>query len=118
MSSSDVARAAAQHLTDLAPTLPALVEARLQTGNNPAPGRFDPTLTLAISLTSLLVSTAGLAWTIYKDLKKDALAPAPEVMARRIRIEVEVPLGVSDQQRDRIISVVVDETIRQAEAAD
>jgi hypothetical protein len=122
MSSSDVARAAAQHLTDLAPTMPELVEARLQTGSNLAPGRFDPTLTLAIALTGLLVNTAGLAWKIYWDLKSEkaasapAASPTPEVIARRIRIAVEVPPGVTDQQRNRVISVVVDETIKQAKA--
>lgn len=116
--SADLARAVAQKLSDLDPGLPALVETRLQAGADAAPNRYDPTLALAIALAGLVVNVAGLAWKIYWDLRSAAKAadaqPAPEVLTRRLRLEIELPPQVTDAQRDRIIAVVVDE-IRRAD---
>jgi hypothetical protein len=66
---------------------------------------FDP-----ISLGALLVSLASLAWTVYRDLRKQTDKPASEAVATRVRIKLreddqELPDG-------RVIEVVVDETLR------
>jgi hypothetical protein len=38
--------------------------------------------------------------------------PSPEVIARRIRLEVALPDGTTTAQRDHVIAVVVDELSR------
>jgi hypothetical protein len=58
-------------------------------------------------LASLIVSVAGLAWTIYTDLKRQTPRPEPEVIKRRIRVEVELPEHISAADRDRVITAVV-----------
>lgn len=108
--SEDVARRAAQRLSpELDKNLPALVEVQLQ-GGEPAE-RFEP-LTTAIALAALLVSAAKLAWDVYQDLKAQNPAPAPEQLARRLRLELTVEANVSDAERDKVIAVVVDEVAK------
>ncbi len=74
----DIARRAARPLAqEIDPALPAVVEGRLRGGGGGGgaepPLRFlEPATTIALA--GLLVSLAGLAWTIYRDLKKDAAA--------------------------------------------
>jgi hypothetical protein len=109
------ARAAAVRLADDAtPTLSADVERALASRDNPGPpGQyFDP-----ISLGALIVSVAGLAWTVYKDLRKKAPSPSPEVVTRAVRVRVEPPDGLDSQRRDQIIDITVQETIKAAESA-
>jgi hypothetical protein len=103
------ARAAAQRL---APgpggSLTADVEAALHSQNAGHPEQYlDP-----ISLGALIVSTASLAWTIYTDLKTKTQRPAPQVIARRVRIELADRAPIEPTERDRIIDVVVAETIQ------
>jgi len=103
------ARAAAQRL---APgpggSLTADVEAALHSQNAGHPQQYlDP-----ISLGALIVSTASLAWTIYTDLKTKTQRPAPQVIARRVRIELGDRAPIEPTERDRIIDVVVAETIQ------
>ena len=108
-----VARAAAARLAEAAgmPDLPAAVEARIQAGGSGRPDQYiDPAT--AIALASLVVSAAGLAWTIHRDLRKETPKPAPEVVARRLRLELEPPPETTDAERDRVITVVVEEVLR------
>jgi hypothetical protein len=108
----DIARSAAQRLSaELNRNLPAMVEAELQ-GGKPSE-RFEPSLATAIALAALVVSASQLAWNVYRDLKKDQKAvPAPDLMARRLRLELKVDGNVSAEQRDKVIAVVVDEIVK------
>ena len=82
---ADAARAAAAILvSDLGPNLPAEVEAALAArGTGQRPDRYlDP-----ISLASLIVAIATLAWTIYNDRRKQTPGPPPsDSIARQVRI--------------------------------
>lgn len=127
----DLARRAAGRLTgDFGPALPALVERQLQDPDalpqgqlqdpDAPPQRFTGVET-AIAAAALLVSIAQLAWQIYRDLRKDAAEakvtgappppPPPDVVTRTLRVQVDVPAGLTTADRDRIIRVVVDETL-------
>ena len=104
------ARAAAQRLTaHYGPGLPADVEAALHTqGATHRPERYvDP-----ISLASLIVSVATLAWTVYNDLRTKTPQPAPDVVARTVRVRLSDTTGLDPAQRDRVIDVVVEETVQ------
>jgi hypothetical protein len=108
----DVARRAAARLArEIDPALPAVVEGQLRGGGGAEPPVrfFEPATTIALG--GLLVSLASLAWTIYRDLKKDAAAPAPEVLARRLRLDADLPEAVTSERRERLIAVVVEEVI-------
>ena len=54
----------------------------------------------------------SLAWTIYTDLKTKTQRPAPQVIARRVRIELADRAPIEPTERDRIIDAVVAETIQ------
>jgi hypothetical protein len=101
------ARAAAHSLAaEHGPRLEADVELALHTvaGRQSAPEQyFDP-----ISLGALIVSAATLAWTIYKDLKKQTPTPAANVVTRRVRLELPAGEQISTSERDRIIELVVE----------
>ena len=111
MSSDDLARRAALRLgSELDRNLPAAVEAHIQ-GGDAVPKRFDPGTTIALA--ALVVSVAQLAWSIYWDLKKSSkAAPAPDVIARRMRLELNVVEEIDVGRRDKIITVVVDELMK------
>ncbi len=111
----DIARRAAQRLSaDLGRNLPATVEAQLQAGT--APERHEPGTLIALA--ALLIDVVKFAWDIYRDRKKDAnAAPSAEVMARTIRIELKANDGVSPEQRNKIIGVVVDELLKATPAS-
>src|ERR1044071_2698265 len=102
------ARAAAQRLEpDSSARLAVEVEAALAArGSEDRPQQFiDP-----VSIGSLIVALASLAWTIYRDQRKQTNSPGPEAVARTVRIKLreegqELPGG-------RVIEVVVDETLR------
>jgi hypothetical protein len=75
---------------------------------------FDPA-----TLGSLVVSIARLAWTIYVDLRKRSPSPAPETVAREVRIQLrehgdETPTAAADQ----ITAIVVTEIIHAADIPD
>ena|SRR5690348_6258603 len=106
------ARAAAQQLqAEAGPGLVAEVEAVLATRESPAalPQYVDP-----IALVGLIVAIAGLAWTVYTDLKERAAQLAAEVVARTVRVTRQ------DQGHavapDHIVELIVTETIRAAAA--
>ena len=112
-SPDDIARRTAQKLVDLDPDLPAHVEARLQGGETAQ--RYEPVTAIAVA--SLIVSAAKLAWDIYTGLKKTepASPPSPDVVTRRVRLEVEVAGGLTADQESRIIAVAVEEAMREAD---
>ena len=81
---ADAARSAAVILApDLGPNLPAEVEAALAARDaQQRPDRYlDP-----VSLASLIVAIAALAWTIYNDHRKHTPEPPPGSIARQVRI--------------------------------
>jgi len=108
------ARSAAAILApDLGPNLPAEVEAALAArGTGQRPGRYlDP-----VSLASLIVAIATLAWTIYNDqrTRNHTAGPPPDSIARQVRItlrdqDTALPPGAA-----RITEVVATEITRQA----
>jgi hypothetical protein len=106
------ARRAAERLAvEFDPRLAMAVEAELRSGHLSRPPNqyLDP-----ISLGGLIVSVASLTWAVYRDLKKQAPAPSPEAVARRVRVEAKIPGDLTPAQGDHIIDVVVEETIRAA----
>jgi hypothetical protein len=111
MSSDDLARRAALRLGDeLDRNLPAAVEAHIH--GREIPRRFDAGTTIALA--ALILSAAKFAWDIYRDLKKDAkAAPAPEAIARRMRLQLNVADEIDTGRRDKVITVVVDELMKQ-----
>lgn len=118
-----IARRCALRLADLDPNLPALTERALAGGAAPGvPTRYEPAT--AIALASLLVSVVGTGWRIYRDLKEDRdekdrpatptsalVVPPQELLARRVRQQTQLPRGVRETERDRIIEVVVAEIL-------
>lgn len=102
-----VARAAAGHLaTQYGSGLAAEVESALyarRTEQRPEQ-YFDP-----VSLGSLIVSIASLAWTIYNSLKKQTPNPAPEVVIQEVRIELQTRGDDASASQDKITDVVVAE---------
>jgi hypothetical protein len=89
------------------PASPLRSKRRCTTSTPDPPQRYlDP-----VSLGALIVSTATLAWTIYTDLRTKTPHPSPQVIARRIRIELHDPTPIETTERDHIIDVAVTETI-------
>lgn len=69
---------------------------------------YDP-----VALGSLIVSVASLAWTVYTSLKERTAKPAPEAVARALRIEIR-----NHQQNtpdDELTEIVISEIIRSDE---
>jgi hypothetical protein len=108
------ARSAAAILApDLGPSLPVEVEAALSARHTTRrPDRYlDP-----VSLASLIVSIATLAWTIYNDQRRNTPDPKPDTIAHQVRItlreqDIALPAGT-----ERITDVVATEIIRHATA--
>ena len=87
-----------------------MVEAQLQ-GSKP-PERFEP-LALAIAFAALVVSASQLAWNMYRDVKKERkAAPDRDLVARQLRLEIKLDGKVTEEQRDKVIAVVVDEIVK------
>jgi hypothetical protein len=107
---ADAARYAAAILApDLGPNLPAEVEAALAAAQHRPDRYLDP-----VSLASLIVAIATLAWTIYNDQRKHTPDPPSSSIARQVRItlrdqDVSLPPGT-----DRITEIVATEISRQA----
>jgi hypothetical protein len=110
---ADAARSAAAILApDLGLGLPAEVEAALAArGAGQRPDRYlDP-----VSLASLIVAIATLAWTIYNDRRKqDPGLPPADAIARQVRITLREQDTVLPPGTDRITEVVATEITRQA----
>ena len=109
---ADAARAAAAILaSELGPTLPVQVEAALGArGTHQRPDRYlDP-----VSLATLIVAVATLAWTIYNDQRNHTPDPPPSSIARQVRItlgdqDTSLPPGT-----ERITEIVATEIVRRA----
>ena len=104
------ARATAEQLaTEYGAGLAADVEAALQTrGTAQPPGHyFDP-----VSLGSLIVAIATLAWSIYSDQRKKTPEPPHDVLARHVRAEFRKRSGIGDQETDHIVEIVITEIIQ------
>lgn len=116
-------RAAARLAGELDPALPALTERAIAgEGGETRMRSYDPTL--ALGLAGFLLSVAQFAWTIYRDLKEDRKDAEENVaeqaqernkldalLAREIRLGIDLPPGVTPDQRDRVIEVVVEEML-------
>lgn len=121
-------RAAVRLAGEVDPNLPALTERAIAEGGAVGGMRsFEPVSGLALA--AFLLRVAQFGWTIYRGLKKDrerAAEKAAEtrakggsglgpLLARRIRLGVELPAGVSPERRDRIVEVVVEEILHEDE---
>ena len=105
-----IARAAAHRLTDqYGPQLPADVEAALHATDDRPQQYLDP-----FSLGGLIVATATLAWTIYRDLKQKTPTPPPHVISRGVRLQLRDATNLATGERDRVIDIVVTETLNTA----
>lgn len=106
---AEIARAAAERLAGEVDEarLPVEVERRLQGG---PPGQYvDP-----VSIAGLVVSIASLALAAYQELRRHTDRPSTEVIERRVRVEAIETSGIAaitPAQRDRIVAVVVEETV-------
>ncbi len=98
-------RLAAEHSSGLA----ADVEAALQgSGTTQRPDQYlDP-----VSLGSLIVAIATLAWTIYSDQRRKTPEPPPEIIARHVRAELRRQGNTYGQETDRITEIVITEIIQ------
>jgi hypothetical protein len=106
------ARAAAERLAaEYGPGLAPDVEAALNAqGTTQRPSQFlDP-----VSLGTLIVAIATLAWTIYSDQRKKTPEPSPDLVARHVRVELRKHSVTSQQDTDRITAIVVTEIIQAA----
>jgi hypothetical protein len=104
-----VARAAARRLSDeLGPDLRTQVEDALEAhdGDTRPAQYFD-----LVSLGSLIVSAASLAWTIYKDQRERKPKPAPKEIAEQVEPELLSSDPIPSAQRTRVIEVVVEEVL-------
>ena len=108
---AEAARSTADILApDLGPSLPGEVEAALAARAAAAPDRyFDP-----VSLATLIVSVATLAWTIYNDQRNRTPNPPPDSIARQVRITLRKQDTPLPPGTERITEVVATEIIRQA----
>jgi len=107
---ADAARSAAAILApDLGPTLPAEVEAALDTSQRP--DRYiDP-----VSLATLIVSVATLAWTIYNDQRnRHHSDPPADSIARQVRITLRDQDTALPPGTERITEIVATEITRHA----
>jgi hypothetical protein len=109
---ADAARSAALILApDLGPNLPAEVEAALAARDTQQrPDRYlDP-----VSLATLIVAIATLAWTIYNDHRNHTPDPPPESIARQIRITLRDQDTPLPPGTERITEIVATEITRHA----
>jgi hypothetical protein len=107
---ADAARSAAVILApDLGPSLPAEVEAALAARQRP--DRYlDP-----VSLASLIVSIAVLAWTIYNDQRNHTPDPPPASIARQVRITLREQDTVLPPGTERMTEIIATEITRHAD---
>lgn len=103
-----IARAAADRLaTTLGPDLPAQVEQELNADPLDPPKRLvDP-----VSLATLLVSAASLAWTIWHDIKKDHATSSQTEQAEALAASL-ARSAPPHPDRALVVQVVAEETVR------
>lgn len=99
------AREIAAALSELDPGLPAKVEAEINThGQALEEQRFDAGLT--VGLAGLVLAAAQFAYQIHRDRKKDKEL-APDVLRRRLRVELTERDYPDTQQRNKVIEAAV-----------
>jgi hypothetical protein len=103
-----VARAAAQRLApEYGSRLAADVEAALYTrGSSRGPEQYDP-----VAIAGVIVAIATLAWTIYRDLRKEKPETSSEVAERTLRVELR-KYGDDSPDSDKITEVIITEIVR------
>jgi hypothetical protein len=107
------ARAAAKRLTaDYGFNLPSDVEAVLHGEETVQRRNQYPDL---VSVASLIVAVATLAWTIYNDLRMKTSEHPAEDVADEVRSALKDQTDSRHSSTDLIISVVVEEVIQTAE---
>ena len=109
---ADAARSAATLVPNHGRHLPAEVEAALAArGTSQRPGRYlDP-----VSLASLIVSIATLAWQIYADQRNHTAGPPPaDTIARQVRISLRNQDTALPPGTEHIIEIVATEITRHA----
>ena len=84
-------------------------------GVTPQLGDPPSTSERPISIAGLIVSVAALAGTIYNDLRTKTPEPSPAIISRTIRVQLSDVGGLDSAQRDRIIGIVIDETVQTAQ---
>lgn len=70
-----------------------------------------------VSIGSLIVAVATLAWSIYSDLRRKTPEPSAEAVAQELRYEMRDHDGLRPDNPELIISVVVEEVIRAANSS-
>ena len=65
-----------------------------------------------ISLASLIVAIATLAWTIYADLRERTPEPPPQEVERQVLMELREQGAAERKDAERITAIAVTETIR------
>ncbi|WIX85688.1 hypothetical protein [Amycolatopsis sp. DG1A-15b] len=71
---------------------------------------FDP-----VSLGSLIVSMATLAWTVYKDMRAKTLKPKHDVVARRVRVELPPIEQIPSADQEQAIDIIVEEILNNSD---
>jgi hypothetical protein len=103
-----VARAAARRLApEYGPRLTAEVEAALYAGGSSrGPEQYDP-----VAIAGVIVAIATLAWTIYRDLRKEKPETSSEVAERTLRVEMR-KYGDDSPDSKKITEVIITEIVR------
>jgi hypothetical protein len=108
------ARAAARRLShDYGAHIALEVEAAL---GSVGPSRRAEQYLDPVALAALVISAAQLSWSVYMDLRSRKAKPAREVIERIVTVKLPERSDISTTDRERVITVVTEEIVRQAEA--
>jgi len=102
----DLARRAALRLADrLGEELTTEVDIALAEADAPTPHTYD--VALIVSIATLVVTTAQLAWMIYQDLRRRDDPIEPEALHDALRQRLEAPAEIPEGQVDEVVRGVV-----------
>lgn len=76
------------------------------------PGRRPADYLDPVALGGLIVSIANLAWLIYTDRRKAKKSTSPSELTAAVVAELPESDTVTAQDRERVITIIVTETIR------
>jgi hypothetical protein len=108
----DAARAAGRQLSrQYGSNLTDEIETALQERDFAAvPGQYpDP-----VSLGSLIVSIATLAWTVYSNLRTKHSDPTSDTVIHAVRVQLNEKHSLDTTQHQEIITITVQETLKSA----
>ena len=110
-----ILRNSAEKLSDIDPQLPQFAELAVRDKDTKSVNLFGLDPATAISLGGLLVNIISLAWKIYLDIKKnnENAKIDKEAFTRKVRTEYTEETTVSEDTRNRVIRVVVEEIVNQ-----